>query len=142
MKKKHLKKFKCWSAEIRQMSAPATIESWLYSMSRVSREEDVAGKFPYLGNTIWLQFTGMIDKNGVEIYEGDICKFEVKTPAGLVDMVGVFDFDMKYFAFGIEKTLDFDLGIGEWAIQRSSEVGLPEVIGNIYENAELAKQKV
>jgi hypothetical protein len=74
---------------------------------------------------ILMQYTGMKDKNGKEIYEGDICRFDVREggvgePAyhGLVGQVG--------FSFGCYTIGDF-----------LSHYHSLEVIGNIYENPEL-----
>lgn len=79
--------------------------------------------------TNWCQFTGLHDKNGKEIYEGD--------------MFSLGDAKIKYV---VEH---HDCGLMGMQIGSSSWVGLThwrdriEVIGNIYENPELvAPQQV
>lgn len=80
---------------------------------------------------ILMQFTGLHDKNGKEIYEGDIVKWDDRA-AGDDGMVweGVVRF--KEGAFIAEKQ---DELIG-WMWNRSSL----EVIGNIYENPKLFEE--
>ena len=79
----------------------------------------------------WLQFTGLLDKNGNEIYEGDIVDSDGTT---LVVDYGLQEVD----AFeGIGWNLWSFMGNNGCDGKRlSSQI---EVIGNIYENPELLK---
>jgi uncharacterized phage protein (TIGR01671 family) len=71
------------------------------------------------GNYALMQFTGMSDKNEKEIYEGDIVRY----------WGGVAPIEYNMFGFAIKATEDeyFDI----------NEPDKIEVIGNIYENANL-----
>lgn len=74
------------------------------------------------------QFTGMTDKNGTKIFEGDIVKEQYKSH---VTIYNVF-WDEDYFAFRV-KSKDYSYYLGELVPSNS------EVIGNIYGNKGLLK---
>jgi uncharacterized phage protein (TIGR01671 family) len=71
------------------------------------------------------QSTGLKDKNGVEVYEGDIAKVLVWLHGINTKIIGAVVY--RHYGFRVEKT-------GLWAINLDHNT---EVIGNIYENLEL-----
>lgn len=79
-----------------------------------------------------MQYTGLLDKNGKEIYEGDI----VSIP-GAVSLFGIGAVVNYRGAFGAE--LD---GIDKkpWLLCNINEKDI-EIIGNIYQNPELLTSK-
>jgi len=78
------------------------------------------------------QFTGLHDKNGVEIYEGDFVEF-VNTSYKRV--VGYIEFD--------DGEYKITNGDGNTSLRRAIRTdGYLEIVGNIYENPELPGERV
>ena len=72
-----------------------------------------------------MQFTGLHDKNGKEIWEGDVVRTTSPSDA-LTFRVGIIEYREGYFSVG-----------GWYPWTRNAEAC--EVLGNIYENPELLK---
>lgn len=76
------------------------------------------------------QFTGRKDENGIDIFEGDICRFDMMGRSGFVGQVKYSDNGMGYW---------FDLTKGAATLNAISNI---EVIGNIHDNPELLKYPI
>ena len=94
------------------------------------------GNLPDIGQskcieTILMQYTGLNDKNGKEIYEGDIVNWNEKElmKQGLEKVVGTIAYWIDGFTVET-KTVNYSL---------CGRYGSIEIIGNIYENPELVE---
>lgn len=119
-------KFRAWSDETKMMyhsHRPNGTNNPMWSYDSVFRANNP--------KTHIMQYTGLHDKNGKEIYDGDIAKYmQYKTPIVII-------WDCKFAAF------DFyhvgDEGARHILSPRIASESI-EVIGNTYENPELLEE--
>ena len=107
-------KFRAWDKKNKIMIDPEMLEGLFGNM----KSDD--------GQTILMQYTGLKDKNGVEIYEDDVVKYK------------------------FTNTLIIPVTWHQWEEEMSTGVGFYfpwffekddiEVLGNIYQNPELLKK--
>lgn len=132
-------KFRAWDKELQTMLDVSLIdfkkrvlvgEHWKFGETNFMSFDDIK----------LMQSTGLFDRNGKEIFEGDI----VKTTrfVGRADEVGGFyEYDKGFI--GVVKQLE-----GAWVIDTGSdavylwaEIEENEVVGNIYEHLDYLKKR-
>jgi uncharacterized phage protein (TIGR01671 family) len=86
---------------------------------------------------VWEQFTGLIDRHGKEIFEGDIIQYDSDYTGNAFERIGYIRWSSKAFAGGKFNVMNKDGSLG----YDSFYGGIPnedcEVIGNIRENPDL-----
>lgn len=108
-------KFRAWNKRDKYMD-----EFNVFDANECMREDDY----------VLLQYTGLKDKNGKEIYEGDI----VSGLSGINLHADKHLIEFKDGAFGVG-----GMGLSEGSNEYNWTIDNIEVIGNIYQNPELLK---
>lgn len=123
-------KFRAWDLKTKKMH---TAENINFCGRKTVTVQYNPVKKSYLDSVFLMQYTGVRDKNGVEIYEGDI----IRGHTGRYQVDCVVRWSMGNCGFIAEPTI----------IERTYLCLNPgstksyEVIGNIYENPELASHE-
>ena len=127
-------KFRAWDKNIKKMSSVFDIQD--YADANDSDLGD--GKLPNIDrdNLELMQFTGLLDKKGKEIYEGDIVEiFEIISSGIMGDNLSSLGYREVIFSNGL---YGFNNGFGQALRLITNKT---KVIGNIYENASLLNNK-
>lgn len=127
-------KFRAWNKNYKKMFFYPSWSTLHDSTVLVfEKEHEWVDESDYESNCILMQFTGLHDKNGLEIWEGDICK-HAEDPSIFLVIFNDGSFRKKYKTW--DKTIKFPY-------LEESDIKLLgiEVIGNIYETPELLSIK-
>ena len=133
-------KFRAWDKKYKLM-CDVGMMSWCHGGLHVD------GHGVHLGNNkpndsdiILMQYTGLKDKNGVDIYEGDIVNIQHYDEMGIDDDDNEFITEECYISVVKDyNIIQADFGDHElWTLQWASDADyIFEVIGNIHDNNEL-----
>lgn len=127
-------KFRAWHNEKKKMCEVKGISYPFRMLSLFSKGLYVEVLSASFDDVIIMQSTGLFDKNGVEIFEGDVIRF---TSVLGEDEIRQVTFENGCFGIMLERV---HIGFGMIKILSEVEYSL-EIIGNIYENTELVQQE-
>ncbi len=117
--KKRIIKFRAWDPELKYFIPDVYVSSGLY-LNHFLNNSQLENRL------ILMEFTGLKDRNGKEIYEGDICK--QTNPTNTRDLNKIL---LIEWVHDVEENTDAGFSI--------SNGNAYKIIGNIYENPELLK---
>ena len=119
-------KFRAWTEEGKVMYYdvyPFKDDTLLLSYDEIAFDEVPASDF------ILMQSTGIKDKNGKEIFEGDVVKYEV----GRYTCTEEVAYDKNFAGFGV-KDADANIIFTVGELAEDIDLSSLEVVGNIYNN--------
>lgn len=126
-------KFRAWDKRHKYMDDDFFLHSYLGSYQRASKTYDTPNtEIQGTDDLIIMQYVGLKDKNGKEIYEGDIVKVFNGTEGEILTEVFLYDYGWRFKRIDNNEAWYFY----QW---ENDETGI-EIIGNIYQNPELLKE--
>jgi uncharacterized phage protein (TIGR01671 family) len=116
--------FRCWNKHYKEMY---TWEEMIEEGLNYYSDDDF----------IWMQYTGLKDRNGVEIYEGDIVRFDAEDGMfgrdPILGLIGSVEWDFADTGFYFNTTN------GNYPYVKTYRSMNVDIIGNQYEHPELLK---
>ena len=119
--KNRIIKFRAWDGEKKIMYDWNWVEISSAGIRVFDPEEGLVINDEDGNSLIALQFTGLLDKNGKEIYDGDILKFPNKPN------------DPKFHTISCVRWVNNKARFNPHSVEKA------EIIGNMFENSELLK---
>ena len=125
-------KFRAWDKENKKMMK---VSSLSLENKEIAVRENGTYHFFRMKNLELMQYTGLKDKNGKEIYEGDIIKYKFPYDRRL-NHISPVKFLETETSFGVKDRYGIEI-----PLYRITTNNYFEVIGNIYENKNLLEEK-
>jgi len=127
-------KFRAWNTVIGWWASkePMTLNQLMLNNSTGISEKGLDEDFTFM------QFTGLTDKNGVEIYDGDLIKNNHGRTSKVVWNKFMASFDSEFVSDDGSAPVFQDKSVGFHNADWKRQV---EVIGSIYENPELLREQ-
>lgn len=137
-------KFRAWHKDLKKMFkiGQITLEKGIWNFEPNDRDF-IGMSIPYQPSFVLMQYTGLHDENGKEIYEGDVIEFSYDVFTGNFDTKvgrGIIEFiDGAFYIkpFEIEGKKIKDTDTEEWFLLYTVNTDTLKVLGNVHENLEL-----
>lgn len=124
-------KFRCWDKDNKTMS---NVNTLLLSTNELDHEGNL-GEPKSIDHFKLMQFTGQLDKDGEEIYEGDVVSWYKEDQE---EMLGVIEFEQQAGQFWVKqkkgKTNLYSPMRASFSDGKTYSNNSLEVLGNIYED--------
>ena len=126
-------KFRAWSLEEKIMSKPFTLENCCNECGTYT-----GTSMAFKHGSLIMQYTGLKDKNGKEIYEGDILSVKDKEVTGYDEEIGVVTYNSETEPnYGWGWRIEWLHSTHQALMVILSKTAETKIIGNIHENPEL-----